>query len=216
MALSAQNQSTSYVNLYYSIVQRAATRYFKEYYNSGEYRIRTHARMHARVPQIHATHTHTHARTRTRMRTRMRIVVYVKKKRTRHASATTDSPASADSARPALASFRHPPSSSSSLPLVSSRRILSLMSVTGRAGSHLCVHVFGKTRRHRVRRIVHTRFRIFPPTLPFLISLAFGGARLSASHRKPDSNSGDNFDRLAQLDGDANERDNFYFHLCTR
>lgn len=37
MALSAQNQSTSYVNLYYSIVQRAATRYFKEYYNSGEY-----------------------------------------------------------------------------------------------------------------------------------------------------------------------------------
>ena len=37
MALSAQNQSTSYVNLYYSFVQRAATRYFKEYYNSGEY-----------------------------------------------------------------------------------------------------------------------------------------------------------------------------------
>lgn len=37
MALSAQNQSTSYVNLYYSIVQRAATRYFKEYYNTGEY-----------------------------------------------------------------------------------------------------------------------------------------------------------------------------------
>lgn len=37
MALSAQNQSTSYVNLYYSIVQRAAMRYCKEYYGSGEY-----------------------------------------------------------------------------------------------------------------------------------------------------------------------------------
>lgn len=49
MALSAQNQSTSYVNLYYSIVQRAATRYFKEYYNSGEYpqfSITTHGNTH--------------------------------------------------------------------------------------------------------------------------------------------------------------------------
>lgn len=49
MALSAQNQSSSYVNLYYSIVQRAATRYFKEYYNSGEYHRR---RMH--TPTIHS------------------------------------------------------------------------------------------------------------------------------------------------------------------
>lgn len=55
MALSAQNQSTSYVNLYYSIVQRAATRYFKEYYNSGEY------------PALRfsiTTHGHTHIYTR--------------------------------------------------------------------------------------------------------------------------------------------------------
>lgn len=37
MALSAKNQTSNYVNLYYSIVQRAATHYFKEYYSSGEY-----------------------------------------------------------------------------------------------------------------------------------------------------------------------------------
>lgn len=62
MALSAQNQSTSYVNLYYSIVQRAATRYFKEYYNSGEYQtfnVYAHI-MHTRYAaslssQVHAT-----------------------------------------------------------------------------------------------------------------------------------------------------------------
>lgn len=61
MALSAQNQSTSYVNLYYSIVQRAATRYFKEYYNSGEYLAPRALSSHAR------THTYTYTREEARV-----------------------------------------------------------------------------------------------------------------------------------------------------
>ena len=69
MALSAQNQSTSYVNLYYSIVQRAATRYFKEYYNSGKY----HRNARTRVPH-RCTHTHTYTRWIRKKRTRQRQI----------------------------------------------------------------------------------------------------------------------------------------------
>lgn len=83
MALSAQNQSTSYVNLYYSIVQRAATRYFKEYYNSGKYHI-PDACMRVRKHHVHG------------------CVSSVKKKRApapRISATTDDSPASERIAR---------------------------------------------------------------------------------------------------------------------
>jgi len=129
MALSAQNQSTSYVNLYYSIVQRAATRYFKEYYNSGKY----HRNARTRVSHRY-THTHTYTCRFCKKRTGQRQI--------RRRARISARPALYHLAAALLFSLLFP---SPLLPrharLV--RRILSLMSVTG-AGSHLCGHVSAK------------------------------------------------------------------------
>lgn len=199
MALSAQNQSTSYVNLYYSIVQRAATRYFKEYYNSGKYRIRTHARAHACVHACHRytrnTRIHTHTRTHTNVYTDAYCRICKK-------SAPGMHPRRRIRRRARIARVRlqhrlgtHPPLSLSPARLV--RRILSLMSVTG-AGSHLCVHVSAK-RDVIVCAASYTRGFEFSRR-PSVLDLPRVRRRPSALRVsvKPDSNSGYNFDRLAR------------------
>lgn len=158
MALSAQNQSTSYVNLYYSIVQRAATRYFKEYYNSGEYQMHicactrathtTHAHVLARVRHTHPRKRArgTHPRRR-RHRRRQRRDATTTMTTTAEAS---DSPRRARITRSFVSPNRALPPS-----LALPRILFPVTCDRRRVTGHLCVARprFAKTRRHRARRV---------------------------------------------------------------
>lgn len=163
MALSAQNQSTSYVNLYYSIVQRAATRYFKEYYNSGEYRY-TLSDVIVVIPHVSTHMPRTHIRDDSVAQ--IYIYIYYMYPRTR------------DNA-PFLASRIIGYS-----PLLLSRE---RYRPSPRAPDHPPVRPrFAKTSlRHQIAPRDNTRFRVFPPT-PLL---GFPPRALSFSRVPPRSES---------------------------
>lgn len=171
MALSAQNQSTSYVNLYYSIVQRAATRYFKEYYNSGEY-TRRFSQTCILCIRIISAHTHIAL-------VRISLARDECTRETSHAAAAAVAIARAfrsdfclflllfspSPPRPPSRSFAHP-------------RTLSLVPATGAAGFATCASRprFAKTRRHRIApRCVHA-VSSFPAVLPSSLSPALSPA----------------------------------------